>query len=328
MPLASLAALIAAPALAAEAPARPLPSDLAHTFSIVTRDAETGALGAAVQTHWFNVGASVIWAEAGVGAVATQSFTDPSYGPLGLEMMAAGKTAEQALEGLLGADETPQVRQVGMVGADGSVANFTGEDAIEEHCEIRGETYSIQANLMWKPGVCEAMEGAFTGTEGDLAERMMAALNAAQAAGGDIRGKQSAALLMVEGEAGTPKWKAETFNLRVDDHAEPLVELQRLLTTARAYRHMNRGDEYFAAGDVEAALDEYSTAQRLAPGNHEMVFWQAVTLASSGDVEAAMPLFAEAYEAWPQWRELVPRLPESGLLPDDEALIARIVAAE
>jgi len=175
-----------------------------HTYSIVARDAETGELGAAVQSHWFSVGSNVIWAEPGVGAVATQSFIDPSYGPLGLQLMRTGKTAQQALAALLAADAHEDVRQVGMVDANGTVSNHTGENAIVEFCNLTGDSFAVQANLMWKPTVCSAMFDAFENAAGDIAERMLVALEAAEGEGGDIRGKQSVALLVVSGDISEP----------------------------------------------------------------------------------------------------------------------------
>ena len=304
----------------------PEPRRPVHTYSIVARDPGTGQLGVAVQSHWFSVGSGVLWAEPGVGAVATQSFTDPDYGPLGLELMRAGKSAEQALAALLAADEHADVRQVGMVDANGSVANHTGGNSIAEYCDVAAENFTVQANLMWKPTVCDAMVQAFTGTEGDLAGRLMAALEAAQAQGGDIRGRQSAALLVVSADRSLPAWGGRLFDLRVEDHEQPLVELGRLLRVARAYNLMNEGDGYMADGDVERASEAYSAASRLMPESHETVFWHAVTLASAGRVDEALPLFGKAFEMWPRWRELVPRLAPARLLPDDEALIERIVS--
>jgi uncharacterized Ntn-hydrolase superfamily protein len=297
-----------------------------HTYSIVARDVLTGELGVAVQSHWFSVGSGVIWAEPGIGAVATQSFTDPSYGPLGLALMRAGKSAGQSLTALLAADSHTDVRQMGMVDAQGNVAVHTGENAISEHCDTRGDGYTVQANLMWKPTVCAAMTEAYEAAEGDLASRLLIALEAAQQEGGDIRGKQSAALLVVSGDASEPAWGGRVVDLRVEDYAEPLVELRRLLTVARAYHLMNEGDEHMTNGDVEKASAAYSGAAELIPDSHETLFWHAVTLASGGMEDEAMPLFAEAFERWPLWRELVQRLPASGLLPDDPDLMRRIVA--
>ena len=304
-----------------EKPLRPV-----HTYSIVARDAETGQLGAAVQSHWFSVGSNVIWAEPGIGAVATQSFVDPSYGPLGLHLMRAGKDADQALRALLAVDEHTDVRQVGMVDSAGVVANHTGENAIIEHCDMAGDGFSVQANLMWKPTVCSAMVAAYENTDGDLASRMMAALDAAQGEGGDIRGRQSAALLIVSGDASEPAWGGRVFDLRVEDHAAPLDELRRLLVTARAYQLMNEGDEHMTNGDVEKAVIAYSGAEALVPDSHEMVFWHAATLAADGRVDDALPMFEKAFELWPLWRELVQRLPEAGLLPKDPELMEKILS--
>jgi uncharacterized Ntn-hydrolase superfamily protein len=314
--------LALAPASAQEAgrPLRPV-----HTYSIVARDAANGQLGVAVQSHWFSVGAIVSWAEPGVGAVATQSFVEVSYGPLGLELLRAGKSADQTLHALLAGDEHPDVRQVAMVDARGNVAVHTGENAIIEACDRTGDGYSVQANLMLHSTVCDAMAQAFETTEGDLAERLMSALEAAQAEGGDIRGKQSVAILVVSGDREAPAWGGRVFDLRIEDHAEPLEEMRRLLTLARAYNHMNRGDEYLTQGDVEKAVGAYSMAEELVPDGHEMIFWHAATLAGVGRVEESLPLFKRAFDMWPDWRTLVPRLPASGLLPDDPELIERII---
>jgi uncharacterized Ntn-hydrolase superfamily protein len=299
-----------------------------NTYSIVARDPASGELGAAVQSHWFSVGSGVIWAQPGVGAVATQSFLEPSYGPLGLELMRAGKDASQALTALLAADEHQDVRQVGMIDRNGEAANHTGANAIAEFCNITGDDFAVQANLMWKPTVCSAMARAFANAEGDLAARMMIALEAAEGEGGDMRGKQSAALLVVSGDASQPAWAGRIFDLRVDDHAEPLVEMRRLLVMARAYRLMNEGDEYMTLGETDKAVAAYSGAEALVPDSHEMVFWHAATLAADGRVDESLPLFGKAFAAWPRWRELVQRLPAAGLLPDDPELMQKIVSVE
>jgi uncharacterized Ntn-hydrolase superfamily protein len=212
-----------------------------------------------------------------------------------------------------------------MVDAEGNVAVHTGENAIIEHCHHKGDGYSVQANLMLRSTVCDAMVRAYESSDGDLAERMMAALEAAQAEGGDIRGRQSAALLVVNDDASLPAWGGRTFDLRIEDHPEPVKEMRRLLTVARAYNYMNAGDEFMTQGEVEKAVEAYSRAEQLAPDNHEMVFWHAATLAAVGRVEESLPLFKKSFDMWPDWRELVPRLPASGLLPDDPQLIERIV---
>ncbi len=317
--------MVAGSALAKEPPE---PRRPAHTFSIVARDAVSGEIGVAVQSHWFSVGANVSWAEPGIGAVATQSFTEVSYGPLGLALMRAGKSAGEALKSLMASDGHTDVRQVAMVDAKGNVAVHTGDNAIIEFCDRTGEGYSVQANLMQNPTVCDAMVRAYETTEGDLAERLMAALEAAQAEGGDIRGQQSAALLVVSGDATVPRWRGRIFDLRIEDHATPVKEMRRLLTVARAYRLMNAGDDYVTNGEVEKAMEAYAAAEALAPDNHEMVFWHAATLAASDRLEDSLPLFAKAFAMWPRWRQLIPRMPASGLLPDDPELIKRILEVE
>ncbi len=308
------------PAQESKRPLRPV-----HTYSVVARDDATGQLGVAVQSHWFSVGSIVSWAEPGVGAVATQSFVEVTYGPLGLELMRSGKTAEGALKSLLAGDEHTDVRQVAMVDSHGNVAVHTGENAIIEWCDRKGDGYSVQANLMLNPTVCDAMVDAYETTEGDLAERLMSALEAAQSVGGDIRGKQSAALLVVSGDGSLPAWGGRAFDLRIEDHPEPVREMRRLLTLARAYNYMNEGDELMTQGDVAAAVEAYGKAEGLAPDSHEMIFWHAATLAGIGQVDESLPLFKRAFDMWPDWRELVPRLPASGLLPDDPQLIETIV---
>src|SRR5512137_80327 len=320
-----LAALAGAPSPAPgpeAAPRRPV-----HTYSIVARDPITGEIGVAVQSHWFSVGTTVPWAEAGVGAVATQSFVEPSYGPLGLEMMRAGRSAPEALRGLLAADGHPEVRQVAMVDAQGRVAAQTGKACIQAAGQQVGAGFSVQANLMANDQVWPAMARAFEAAKGDLADRMLAALEAAQAAGGDIRGQQAAALVVVAGRSSGRPWEDRIFDLRVEDHPAPLAELRRLLSVARAYRHMNAGDLAVERKDIPAAEREYGAAARLLPGSAEVLYWHAVALASAGEVERSLPLFARAFALDPAWRTLTPRLPAAGLLPDDPALLRRITAA-
>ncbi|TNE58103.1 MAG: DUF1028 domain-containing protein, partial [Alphaproteobacteria bacterium] len=298
----------------------------AHTFSIVARDPETGELGAAVQSHWFSVGSDVIWAEPGVGAVATQSFIEVSYGPKGLDLMREGKSAEEALATLLAEDAFTNVRQVGMVDAQGGVAVHTGEKAIVHFCNETGDNFTVQANMMHHGTVCTAMKAAFENAKGDLAERMMQALEAAQGEGGDVRGKQSASIIVVGGEKGTPYWEAKRFDLRVEDSPEPLKELRRLIHVSRAYAKMTEGDNYMTEGKVEEALASYIAAEEMLPDNHEAIFWHAATLAAIGRVDESLPLFAKAYQMQPTWKVLVQRLPASDLLPDDPELMAKILA--
>jgi len=302
------------------------PGQLVHTYSIVARDPATGELGVAVQSHWFSVGSIVPWAEAGVGAVATQSFVDPSYGKLGLELMRSGKSAPEALKSLLAGDEGREVRQVAMIDAQGRVEAWTGKNDIEAAGHIVGKNFSVQANLMLNDKVWPAMAQAFENTQGDLATRMLAALDAAQAAGGDIRGRQSAALIVVTGKPTGMAWKDRLFDLRVDDSAEPLKELRRLVTLQRAYNHMNAGDLAVEKKDNQGALREYSAAEKLVPDNAEMIYWHAVALVNMGRVDESLPLFRRVFEMDKNWATLTPRLPRTGLLPNDPKLIERILA--
>lgn len=304
----------------------PTPKRPVHTFSIVCRDPATGELGVAVQSHWFSVGSIVAWAEAGVGAIATQSFVDPSYGKNGLDLMRAGRTAPDTLKELLAKDEGRDVRQVAMIDAQGRVDAWTGRNDIQSAGHIVGTNFSVQANLMLNDKIWPAMAHAFENTRGDLADRMLAALDAAQAAGGDIRGRQSAALIVVTGKPTGQAWKDRTFDLRVDDSTEPLKELRRLVTLQRAYNHMNAGDLAVEKKDNEGALREYGAAERLVPNNAEMIYWHAVALVNMGRVEESLPLFRKVFAMDRNWITLTPRLPKSGLLPDDPKLIDRIVS--
>jgi len=297
-----------------------------HTYSIVARDPSTGELGVAVQSHWFSVGPIVAWAEAGVGAVATQSFVDPSYGKLGLDLMRAGKSAPDALKSLTAGDEGREVRQVAMIDAQGRVDAWTGKKDIQAAGHIIGNNYSVQANMMLSDTVWPAMSAAFENTKGDLTERMLAALEAAQTAGGDIRGKQSAALIVVTGKPTGQAWKDRVFDLRIDDSSEPLIELRRLVKLQRAYNHMNAGDLAVEHKDNEGALREYGAAEKLVPDNAEMIYWHAIALVNMGRVDESLPLFRRVFAMDPNWATLTPRLPKSGLLPDDAKLIERILS--
>ena len=297
-----------------------------HTYSIVARDPKTGEMGVAVQSHWFSVGSIVTWGGAGVGVVATQSFVDPSYGPLGLALMKAGKTAQQALDALKLADEHPEVRQVAFLDVHGNVATHTGEKAIPGAGHIVGENFSVQANLMLNDKVWPAMAKAYRESKGDLAERMMAALEAAQNAGGDIRGKQSAAMLIVKPKSTGRPWADRVLELRIEDHPEPIMELRRLIKVHRAYEHMNAGDLAIEEGDEAKALREYGAAEAMFPDNLEMKYWHAVSLVNMGRVEESLPLFREIFSKDRNWAELTPRLPKVGLLNVDEKSLQKIMA--
>jgi uncharacterized Ntn-hydrolase superfamily protein len=314
-------------AVRAQEPAAPR-GPLAHTFSIVARDPATGEMGVAVQSHWFSVGSIVTWAEAGVGAIATQSFVDPGYGFNGLKLMKEGVSAPDALKRLVAADALRDGRQVAFIDAQGRVAVHTGAKAVAAAGHVLGAQFSTQANMMLNDRVWPAMAEGYTHATGDLADRLLAALDAAQRVGGDMRGKQSAAILIVKPVSTGRPWAGadRLFDLRVEDHPDPIGELRRLVRLQRAYAHANRGDELFTEQKVDEALKEYAAAARYAPEILELPFWQAITMAGAGRFAEAEPIFRAVFEKEPVWADMVPRLPAAGLLPDDKALVARIVA--
>ncbi len=306
---------------------QPPPAPLVHTYSIVARDPITGQMGVAAQSHYFAVGTVVAWAEAGVGAVATQAFAELSYGPKGLSLMRAGSSVPDALESLLAGDEGREVRQVAMIDSRGRVAAHTGGRNIAEAGHAAGENYSVQGNFMLSDGIWPAMARAFETSRGPLAERLLAALDAGQAAGGDIRGKQSAVLLVVAAAPTGSPASDRLIDLRVDDAAEPLLELRRLLVLRRAYDHMEAARQAQRRGDNDLALNEFRAASSLRPDNAEFTFWHAIALVRMKRVDDALPLFRRAYLADRNWAALPPRLAKAGFLPVDDAQLKRIVDA-
>ena len=287
---------------------------LAHTFSIVGRDSVTGDIGVAVQSHWFNVGSSVPWGEAGVGVVATQSFVNASFGVRGLDLLKAGLTPQQVIDSLLATDPGKDYRQLAVLDVNGRVASFTGSKCIEPAGNIVGNNFSVQANLMINNRVWPAMAEAFEKSKGPLAERMLAALEAAQKEGGDIRGKQSAAMLVFKGKSTGKVWEDKLIDLRVDDSANPIKELSRLLKLHRAYEHMNNGDLAVEKNDMKLAMQEYSAAEKMFPANLEMKYWAAVALANNGKLDKALPIFKKVFALDVNWKVLTPRLVLPGLL--------------
>ena len=315
-------------------------------------------MGVAVQSHWFSVGSIVTWAEAGVGAVATQSFVEPAYGPKGLDLMRKGESAPDALVQLLKEDNARNVRQIAFIDSQGRVAAWTGAKDIQAAGDIvgkpasgtmgskkiegapndgtvhTGENFSVQANMMLNENIWPAMDKAFRAAKGELADRMLAALDAAQAAGGDIRGKQSAAIIIVKAKSTGQPWKDRIFDLRVDDAPLPLKELRRLVALQRAYNHMNAGDLATEKNDKEGALREYSAAEKIASNTpdvpasrlNEMRYWHAVALVNMGRVPEALPIFKQVFEADKNWATMTPRLPKVGQLPEDPKILAEIMA--
>ena len=274
------------------------------TYSITARDPDTGQLGVAVHSHWFSVGPICAWARPGVGAVATQSVADPSYGPRGLDAMASGQSAAEALGALLAADRAAAVRQVAMVDARGGAGVHTGGDCIPCAGHVAGDAFTCQANMMERDTVPAAMAEVFVRAEGDLAERMLQALEAAEAQGGDVRGRQSAALVVVAAD-GAP-WKT-VVDLRIDDHHEPLIELRRLLTLSRAYALAGAADELLAGGSIDEASELYERAAQMAPGADELVFWAGLAIARR-DPSAGAERVRQAAQVNPNWLVLLDRL--------------------
>ena len=295
------------------------------TYSIVALDAETGELGVAVQSHWFSVGFLVPWVKAGVGAVATQSFVKVDYGPDGLELMESGMSAKDALKSLTDQDEAEAVRQVAMIDINGNVAAHTGERCIVFANHVVGKNYSVQANMMENSTVPKAMAVAFENSSGDLADRMMAALEAAEKEGGDIRGKQSAAMVIMSGEPTGIEWKDTKMSLRIEDHPTPLKELKRLIRIHRAYQHANKGDYYMELNQIDSALTEYNKASKYYPENPELPYWSAVALVNGGRINEALPIFKAVFKSNPNLKKMTPRLIKSGLLIDDEKVLKKIM---
>jgi uncharacterized Ntn-hydrolase superfamily protein len=279
----------------------------------------------AVQSHFFSVGSVVSWAEAGVGAVATQSIPDVSFGPRGLDLMRGGQSAPAALQQLIAEDPGESVRQVALVDSGGRVAVHTGMQCIEHAGHAIGEQVSAQANMMERGTVPAAMIRAYTDARGEpLAERLLAALDAAEAEGGDIRGRQSAAMIVVAGRASGSPTNDRPVDLRVEDHPQPLPELRRLLGLRHAYTRASAGDDLAGEGDLAGALVEYEAAHLAQPDNLELAFWYGLALAGTGREEEAVRVMRAPFEANPGWVELLKRLPDAGLIPDDPELIARL----
>ena len=278
-----------------------------------------------MQSHWFSVGTVVLWGEAGVGMVATQSFTNPAYGPEGLALLKDGIPPSSIIERMTGPDEGRDVRQLAVMNAKGEAAAYTGRRCVPCAGHAVGESYSVQANMMLTDEVWPAMSKAFLSSEGDLADRMLAALDAAQAAGGDFRGRQSAALLVLSGSPTGKVWQDRKVDLRVDDHREPLKELRRLLGVHRAYELMNEADRELEAGQLEKAMAHYSAAEDRFPENEEMMFWHAATLASIGRFDEAVPLFRKVFAKNPNWRSFSPDLARLGILKMDDEQLERLL---
>lgn len=295
------------------------------TYSVVARDPSTGELGVAVQSHWFSVGTIVSWGEAGVGVVATQSFAEPAYGPNALDLLRHGMRVEQVLQALTSVDAEAGRRQVAIVDTHGGVAAHTGERCIAHAGHVLGDQVSCQANMMAGDTVPHAMLAAFQEADDHpLAERLVTAIEAGQDAGGDVRGQQSAVLLVVAAQGSGRPWVDRLVDLRIDDHPQPVSELRRLLEFHRAYEHMNAGDERLTVGDVAGATREYEAARSY--GVVEADFWHAVMLAGEGKLDDASAMLDALVSQHEGWRELLARLSDADILDADtvSALLDRL----
>jgi len=300
---------------------------LVHTFSIVARDSATGEMAVGVQSHWFSVGTLVPWGEAGVGVVATQAAVNKSYGPKALALLKLGYTAQQALDSLVKTDPAEDVRQVAVLDSKGNVAAHTGKNCIQYAMHITGSNFSVQSNMMLTGTVCANMAKAFKASAGrPLAERVLAALDAAQLAGGDIRGMQAAGLIVVKGTATNEPWDDKTLDIRVDDNPQPLKELRRLYNLTIAYRHMNAGDLATEKNDMPKAMAEYHAAMEMFPANTEMQYWTAITLCNNGRVAEALPMLKKIFTGDKNYKELTRRLVPIKSLTVSEADLQKILA--
>ena len=300
---------------------------LAHTYSIVAIDSVTGEMAIGVQSHWFSVGTSVPWVQAGVGVVATQSFIDKSYGTNGLLLIQQGYTAQEALDSLIKADPAQDIRQVSILDFKGNIATHTGAKCIQYASHIKDKYFSVQSNMMLRSTVCDAMAAAFRNSAAKpLAERVLLALEAAQNAGGDARGSQSAALLVVPNKATGQPWNDVSVDLRVDDNAAPLKELRRLYQVHLAYNHMNNGDVAVEKNDMTLAMTEYNAAMKMFPSNLEMKYWTAITLANNKKLNKAMPILKSIFATDKNWKTLTKRLPAVGLLTVSQTDLQKILA--
>lgn len=304
-------------------------TQLFSTYSIVARDPETGQLGVAVQTHQMTVGTVVPWMLPGIGAMATQSLVNVSYGPMALAMLREGVSAPRVVAALTASDDNAKVRQLAVVDANGEASAFTGAGCIPQAGHHVGAGYSVQANMMTNATVVAAMANAYENTGGDIAQRMIAALEAAQREGGDIRGMQSAALKVVSGDKNTPDWQTD-YDLRVDEHAAPVEDLGRLVRLRRAQLIDREGYGLLADGQREDALTKWTQARELAPELEELGFWQALTLADEyGDIETALLILRPTLAGDPRrehWIDLIARLQTCGLLETDGLADKLIVA--
>lgn len=297
-----------------------------HTYSIVAHDPQTGEIGVAAGSHWIACGSSCPWAEAGVAAIAVQGIINPSYGPRAVELLKQGKPVQAVIESLLNADEGRDFRQLAIIDCHGEIAAWTGEKCIPTATHIIGKNFSVQGNLLLNDRVCPEMAEAFQQTKGDLIDRLISALEAAQKAGGDSRGRQSACIKVVTKEkTGNPS-EGRKIDLRVDDHADPLKELKRLVAFDRACKRIVAGDTALEQGDIEEALRQYQGASEMFPDYAEFTFWHTVTLANTGRINEALALFAPLFQREPNWRLIAENIAKVGFLAVNDDDLASILS--
>ncbi|MFP4066341.1 MAG: DUF1028 domain-containing protein [Spirochaetaceae bacterium] len=297
----------------------------AHTYSIVAIDEAAGEMGVAVQSHYFSVGSAVPWVRPGVGVVATQALVNLQFGPDGLALLAEGVDPAEALDRLLSADDGRDYRQLALLAPGFPPAAHTGSRCIAEAGHTGGADYSCQANMMLSDTVWDAMGRAFEDArEQPLPKRMLAALQAAEYEGGDIRGRQSAAIVIVRSDATGRVAEDRVLDLRVEDHHSPLSELERLLGVDRAYRHADAGDAAMERRDVGTALAEFRAAEELLPENLELQYWHGVSLLTAGHVEEGLMKLSRVVRQNRNWLELTFRLSDAGLAEFDPSIRERL----
>jgi uncharacterized Ntn-hydrolase superfamily protein len=296
------------------------------TYSIVAIDKEAGLMGVAAQSRWFSIGPVFNWAEPGTGVAITQSYIEMSYPYLSLAMLKAGKAPDRILQALLSVDLRSDGRQLAILDTEGRVAAYTGTNCLREAGHVTGDGFSVQANTMKNTEVWPSMASAFEKTRGPLKLRMMAALDAAEAAGGDLRGKQSACMFIVKVKPSGLPWMDRVIDLRVEDHPEPLKELRRYIRLQEAYEHAYRGDDLTFLGRFEEAMDEFKLSTQGAPEIEELKFWYAVTLARCGRVSEALPLFKNAFEVRNDWKEVLRRMMRTSFYTLDSETLERILS--
>ena len=281
------------------------------TYSIVARDPTSGRFGVAVQSHYLGVGPVVPWLEAGVGAVATQASVNLSFGPVGLELLRAGRSASEVVSALVASDAGAQQRQLGVVDASGQAASFTGAECIPAAGNLVGNGFTVQGNLLESDRCWPAMAAAYEASGGEpFSERLLRALEAAEREGGDVRGRQSAAIMIVEGSLQAAPWLGRLMDLRIEDHPDPVPELRRLVALKEAYDLLD--DEGEAARAGGSAAERYAQARRGAPEAYELVFWRGLELANAGDLEGGRRELAIAFAADARWRTTLQHLAAGG----------------